>query len=58
VAAGGGRRTGRRAGRSDGLLSTILGFGKDALARRYLHLSSQRHVPSLDLSALLAATES
>ena len=28
-----------------GLLSTILGFGKDALARRYVSLASQRHVP-------------
>jgi hypothetical protein len=35
-----------------GLLSTIVGFGKDALARRYVSLASQRHVPTLDLSAL------
>ena len=41
----------------NGLLSTILGFGKDALARRYVSLSSQRHVPTLDLSALFAGTE-
>lgn len=37
-----------------GLLSTILGFGKDALARTYVSLASHRHVPSLDLSALFA----
>ena len=40
-----------------GLLSTILGFGKDVLARRYVSLASQRHVPSLDLSALFAGIE-
>lgn len=39
-----------------GLLSTVLGFGKDALARKYVSLASQRHVPSLDLSALFAGT--
>jgi hypothetical protein len=41
-----------------GLLSTILGFGKDVLARRYVSLASQRHVPTLDLSALFAGIES
>jgi hypothetical protein len=35
-----------------GLLSTVLGAGKDALARRYVSLASHRHVPSLDLSAM------
>lgn len=40
-----------------GLLSTILGFGKDVLARRYVSLASQRHVPTLDLSALFAGIE-
>ena len=39
-----------------GLLSTILGFGKDALARRCVSLASERHVPTLDL-ALFAGTE-
>jgi hypothetical protein len=34
-----------------GLLSTILGYGKDALARRYVSLASQRHVPTLDLTS-------
>jgi hypothetical protein len=40
-----------------GLLTTILGFGKDALARRYVSLASQRHVPTLDLSAMFSGTE-
>lgn len=37
---------------SIGLLSTVLGAGKDALARTYVSLASHRHVPSLDVSAL------
>jgi hypothetical protein len=37
-----------------GLLSTVLGFGKDTVARKYLSLACKRHVPSLDLSALFA----
>jgi len=41
-----------------GLLSTVLGFGKDALARRYVSLSCKRHVASLDLSALFRGTNS
>ena len=40
-----------------GLLTTVLGFGKDALARKYVSLSSERHVPSLDLSALFGGVE-
>ena len=40
-----------------GMLSTILGFGKDALARRYVSLASARHVPTLDLSALFSGIE-
>ena len=43
---------------SIGLLSTVLGFGKDALARQYVSLASKRHVPSLDLSALFRGTNS
>ena len=35
-----------------GLLSTVLGAGKDALARTYVSLASRQHVPTLDLSAL------
>ena len=40
-----------------GLLSTVLGFGTDVLARTYVSLASKRHVPSLDLSALFAGTQ-
>ena len=40
-----------------GLLSTVLGFGKDVLARTYVSLASQRHVPTLDLSAMFAGTQ-
>jgi hypothetical protein len=40
-----------------GLLSTVLGFGKDVLARTYVSLASKRHVRSLDLSALFAGTQ-
>lgn len=40
-----------------GLLTTILGFGKDTLARTYVSLAAHRHVPSLDLSALFAGIE-
>jgi len=39
-----------------GMLSTVLGYGKDTLARTYVSLASSRHVPSLDLSALFAGT--
>ncbi len=39
-----------------GLVSTVFGGAKDALARRYVSLASQRHVPSLDLSALFQGT--
>lgn len=40
-----------------GLLSTVLGFGKDVLARTYVSLASQRHVRSLDLTAMFAGTQ-
>ena len=40
-----------------GLLSTILGHGKDSLARRYVSLATERHVQTLDLSALFDGTE-
>ena len=35
-----------------GLVSTILGAGKDALARKYVSLATHTHAPSLDLRAL------
>jgi hypothetical protein len=38
--------------RAVGLLSTVLGAGKDVLARTYVSLATERHVPSLDLTAL------
>jgi hypothetical protein len=41
-----------------GLLSTVLGFGKDAATRKYVSLASKRHVPSLDLSKLFAGAGS
>jgi hypothetical protein len=39
-----------------GLLSTVLGAGKDTLARAYVALASNQHVPSLDLGALFQGT--
>lgn len=41
-----------------GLLTTVFGFGKDALARRYVSLASHRRVPTLDLSAMFDGTDS
>jgi hypothetical protein len=40
-----------------GLLTTVFGFGKDAVARTYVSLASHRHVPSLDLRALFSGTD-
>jgi len=42
---------------SVGVLSSILGAGKDALARVYVHLASQRHAPHVDVTALYGGTE-
>ena len=39
-----------------GLLSTVLGVGKDAFARTYVSLASKQHVPSLDLRAMFDGT--
>ena len=39
-----------------GLASTVLGAGKDALARRYVSLATRAHSPSLDLRALFEGT--
>lgn len=39
-----------------GLVSTVLGAGRDALACTYVSLASHQHVPSLDLSALFRGT--
>jgi hypothetical protein len=40
-----------------GLVSTVLGAAKDALARRYVSLATNAHAPSLNLQALFAGTE-
>ena len=40
-----------------GLVGTVLGAGKDALARTYVSLATQTHAPSLDLRALFSGTE-
>ena len=37
---------------SAGLVGTILGAGKDVLARAWVSLATSQHVPSLDLTAL------
>ena len=37
-----------------GLVSTILGAAKDALARKYVSLATSTHAPALDLRALFA----
>jgi hypothetical protein len=39
-----------------GLISTVLGAGKDALAREYVSLAAERQIPSLDLRALFSGT--
>ena len=39
-----------------GLISTVLGTGKDALARRYVARAAKTRVGSLDLSALFGGT--
>jgi hypothetical protein len=39
-----------------GLIGTVLGAGKDALARRYVSLASGTRAPSLDLAALFSGT--
>ena len=41
-----------------GLLNTVLGFGKDVLARAYVSLASQHRVRSLDLTEMFAGTQS
>jgi hypothetical protein len=40
-----------------GLISTVLGAGKDALARAYVSLAARSHAPSLDLRQLFAGTD-
>jgi hypothetical protein len=40
-----------------GMVSTVLGMGKDALARAYVSLATRSRAPSLDLKALFGGTE-
>jgi hypothetical protein len=40
-----------------GLVTTVLGAGKNALARKYVSLAARAHAPSLDLRRLFAGTE-
>lgn len=40
-----------------GLVGTVLGAGKDALARKYVSLATQTRTPSLNLQALFSGTE-
>jgi len=40
-----------------GLVSTMHGVGKDALARKYVSLASQTKVPSLNLQALMKSMD-
>jgi hypothetical protein len=41
-----------------GLIGTVLGAGKDALARRYVSLAANAHASSLDLQALSSGAAS
>ena len=43
--------------RALGLVSTVLGLGKDALARAYVSLATHAYAPSLDMKALFEGTE-
>ena len=40
-----------------GLISTVLGAGKDTLARTYVSLASKTKVPSLNLQSLFGGTQ-
>lgn len=43
---------------ASGLVGTVLGAGKDALARTWVSLATSQHVPSLDLAALFEGASS
>ena len=45
-------------GQALGLVSTVLGVGKDTLARRYVSLASKTKAPSLNLESLFTGIES
>ncbi len=40
-----------------GMLSTVLGAAKDALARRYVQLATKAHAPAIDYGALFRGAE-
>ena len=40
-----------------GLVSTVLGVGKDTLARRYVSLATKAKTPSLNMQSLFSGTE-
>jgi hypothetical protein len=40
-----------------GLISTVIGAGKDALARKYVSLATKTKSPALDMSRLFSGTE-
>ena len=44
-------------GEALGLISTVHGAGKDALARKYVSLASHKKAPSLNLQALFEGTD-
>lgn len=44
-------------GEALGLISTVLGAGKDKLARAYVSLASKSKAPSLNMQSLFAGTE-
>ena len=44
-------------GEALGLVSTVLGAGKDSLARRYVSLASQTKTTSLNLQSIFSGTE-
>lgn len=41
-----------------GLVGTVLGNGKDVLARKYVSMATQTHTPSLNLKALFSGSDS
>lgn len=48
----------KQLGESLGLVTSVLGEGKDALARAYVSLATHSRAPALDLEALFAGTDS
>lgn len=44
-------------GEALGLVGTVLGAGKDALARKYVSMATRTRTPSLNLEALFSGTE-